>query len=182
MAPWFDATGTDVTHTNTDPANAAVCALCHTHGRNLRIPILTHYATGTPGCFNSTLCHGNVSPPRLSLSRFGPQSGCGSSLYRLPGLSYRQRWGISRSGQHAARLPGMPQKGEPRRQWLRILSWTPCRRWSPQRHRLPGRCRRSIMRVIILYLLAPTVTGTLLVPDSRLMARATEPHTMTSTL
>jgi hypothetical protein len=39
-----------------------------------------------------------------------------------------------------------------------------------------------IMRVIILYLLAPTVTGTLLVPDSRLMARATEPHTMTSTL
>jgi hypothetical protein len=61
-APWFDATGTDVTHTNTDPANAAVCALCHTHGRNLSIPILTHYATGTPGCFNSTLCHGNVSP------------------------------------------------------------------------------------------------------------------------
>jgi hypothetical protein len=58
--PWV-IPDTPYTHTNTDPANAAVCALCHTHGRNLSTPILTHYATGTPGCFNSTLCHGNVS-------------------------------------------------------------------------------------------------------------------------
>jgi hypothetical protein len=60
--PWV-IPDTPYTHTNTDPANAAVCAECHTHGKNLSTPILTHYATGTPGCFNSTLCHGDVSPP-----------------------------------------------------------------------------------------------------------------------
>jgi hypothetical protein len=60
-APWLNTTGTDVTHTNTDPANAAICALCHTHGANLRTPIISTYATGTPGCFNSTLCHGAVA-------------------------------------------------------------------------------------------------------------------------
>jgi hypothetical protein len=60
-APWLDTTGTDVTHTNTNQLNAAVCALCHTRGKNLTTPILTNYASGTPGCFNSTLCHGNIS-------------------------------------------------------------------------------------------------------------------------
>ena len=45
-APWFDITGADVTHTNTDPQNAPVCANCH------------RSAPGTPGCFNNTLCHG----------------------------------------------------------------------------------------------------------------------------
>ena len=33
------------THRNTDPSNAAVCAYCH------------QSSPGTPGCFNSTLCH-----------------------------------------------------------------------------------------------------------------------------
>ena len=41
-APWR---GT-LTHTTTIPENAAVCAQCHKKG------------SGTPGCFNNTLCHG----------------------------------------------------------------------------------------------------------------------------
>lgn len=63
--PWL--TYPSPTHTSTvDDAsglNAAVCAMCHTHGNNLRTPIITTYATGTPGCFNSTLCHGTVGHP-----------------------------------------------------------------------------------------------------------------------
>lgn len=55
------------THTETvdDAAgsNAAVCALCHTAGRNLTTPILSTYAAGKPGCFNSTLCHGSLANP-----------------------------------------------------------------------------------------------------------------------
>jgi hypothetical protein len=58
---WFNITGTDVTHTNTDPTNAPTCALCHTQGANLRTPLLTSYASGQPGCFNSTLCHGGIT-------------------------------------------------------------------------------------------------------------------------
>ena len=42
-APWR---GAPYTHTDTDPSNAPVCALCH------------RTSQGTPGCFNSTLCHG----------------------------------------------------------------------------------------------------------------------------
>jgi len=45
-APWR---GAGYTHTNTDPSNAPVCAQCHQAN------------PGTPGCFNSTLCHGAAS-------------------------------------------------------------------------------------------------------------------------
>jgi len=48
-APWLSDSG--VTHTDTHPANAAVCARCHRKN------------TGEPGCFNNTLCHGNISAP-----------------------------------------------------------------------------------------------------------------------
>ena len=59
--PWRGGT---YTHTTTDPSNAAVCALCHTAGANLTAALqLTSYAAGTPGCFNSTLCHGAVGHP-----------------------------------------------------------------------------------------------------------------------
>jgi len=59
--PWR---GPTYTHTTTDPSNAAVCALCHTAGANLTPALnLTSYAAGTPGCFNSTLCHGAVGHP-----------------------------------------------------------------------------------------------------------------------
>jgi predicted CxxxxCH...CXXCH cytochrome family protein len=63
--PW--RTYPAATHTDTvdDEAgsNAAACARCHSHGANLRTPIITTYATGNPGCFNSTLCHGPLGHP-----------------------------------------------------------------------------------------------------------------------
>ena len=46
-APWRASAGSTYTHTNTNPANAPVCAQCHQAN------------PGTPGCFNSTLCHGS---------------------------------------------------------------------------------------------------------------------------
>ena len=59
--PWRGGT---YTHTNTDPSNAVACALCHTAGVNLTPSLkLPSYATGAPGCFNSTLCHGAVGHP-----------------------------------------------------------------------------------------------------------------------
>lgn len=64
--PWR-AVSPSPTHTSTvDDAlglNAKVCAQCHLKGANLRTPIITSYATGTPGCFNSTLCHGMLGHP-----------------------------------------------------------------------------------------------------------------------
>jgi hypothetical protein len=70
--PWRGGT---YTHTSTDSSNAATCALCHTGGANLS-PALQQasYATGTPGCFNNTLCHGTV----------GHVSGYGSPTVHAP--------------------------------------------------------------------------------------------------
>ncbi len=46
----------------TDEGNAPVCALCHLDGDNSPLPPPTPPAPGTPaGCFNNTLCHGDVS-------------------------------------------------------------------------------------------------------------------------
>ncbi|MBK5275269.1 MAG: CxxxxCH/CxxCH domain-containing protein [Desulfuromonadales bacterium] len=56
--PWRG--GGLITHTLVNVDNALVCAACHTKGQNLSTPILSSYATGAPGCFNSTLCHGEV--------------------------------------------------------------------------------------------------------------------------
>jgi len=64
--PWRAASPSP-THTttvdDTQGLNAAVCAQCHLKGANLSTPILTTYATGTPSCFNSTLCHGAMGHP-----------------------------------------------------------------------------------------------------------------------
>jgi len=64
--PWRGASPS-LTHTSTvDDAqgvNAGVCAQCHLNGANLRTQIITSFASGTPGCFNSTLCHGAVGHP-----------------------------------------------------------------------------------------------------------------------
>lgn len=89
--PWRGSTST---HASVDQSNAPVCAQCHTAGANLSTPILSTYASGTPGCFNSTLCHGSVghaSDPRQPWSsgdnhgaaaKGNPASGDGMALCR----------------------------------------------------------------------------------------------------
>lgn len=60
-APWRD---TATTHTNTNPDNAPVCALCHTNGANSSVQPSPPAPTGTaPGCFNNTLCHATPGHP-----------------------------------------------------------------------------------------------------------------------
>jgi hypothetical protein len=54
-APWRGSR----THTSTNPGNAAVCAQCHTNGQNSSLQPTTP-GTGAPGCFNNTLCHGQL--------------------------------------------------------------------------------------------------------------------------
>jgi hypothetical protein len=55
--PWKWGTRT---HANTDPANVPVCALCHDRDPSFNSsPAPPGVAFG---CFNSTLCHGSVSP------------------------------------------------------------------------------------------------------------------------
>jgi hypothetical protein len=52
-------------HTDTDGANAPVCAQCHLNGKNSPIaqPSPPAPAGTPPGCFNSTLCHGENPVP-----------------------------------------------------------------------------------------------------------------------
>jgi predicted CxxxxCH...CXXCH cytochrome family protein len=54
-------------HTDTDTGNAPVCAECHADGANSPIPPPSPPApAGTsPGCFNSTLCHGADTTPHV---------------------------------------------------------------------------------------------------------------------
>ncbi|MGB3097537.1 MAG: hypothetical protein WBB46_12490 [Candidatus Deferrimicrobiaceae bacterium] len=51
-------------HTNTNEENASVCAQCHLNGANSPIgaPSPPAPAGTPPGCFNSTLCHGDAVP------------------------------------------------------------------------------------------------------------------------
>ncbi len=77
--PWR---GNARTHTNTDTSNAAVCAQCHTAGANLTEELRqSSYATGTPGCFNNTLCHGAVGHP----TGWADPAQHGASAKALPG-------------------------------------------------------------------------------------------------
>lgn len=54
-APWR---GGMRTHANTDPGNAAICALCHSGQSPTPAPLGT-----APGCFNNTLCHATPGHP-----------------------------------------------------------------------------------------------------------------------
>jgi predicted CxxxxCH...CXXCH cytochrome family protein len=56
--PWTSATRA---HSDTDQGNAPVCAQCHAGGLNSSLTPSPPAAAGTaPGCYNSTLCHGNI--------------------------------------------------------------------------------------------------------------------------
>jgi hypothetical protein len=84
--PWRGGT---YTHTTTDQSNVAVCALCHTAGANLTPSLkLPSYASGTPGCFNSTLCHGAVGHPAgwAAANQHGPAAKAAPSS--STGFSY----------------------------------------------------------------------------------------------
>jgi hypothetical protein len=65
--PWRASAGSTYTHTTTvETGNAAVCAVCHFPGSQNNPP--DHPATPAPdntapGCFNSTLCHGEAGAP-----------------------------------------------------------------------------------------------------------------------
>ena len=64
--PWRASAGATFSHTNTDPANAPICAKCHFQGspNNPANHPATPAPAGTaPGCFNSTLCHGAAGAP-----------------------------------------------------------------------------------------------------------------------
>lgn len=62
--PWFGGTST---HKNTDTSNAPVCAGCHTSRANLSpaaaATLPAAVVIGTSGCFNNTLCHGQMGHP-----------------------------------------------------------------------------------------------------------------------
>ena len=91
--PWR-ATGTDNTHTNTDPVNAVVCVNCHANGANTNPPHPppTPAPAGTaPGCFNSTLCHGaSAAPHILGATWLNPTSAAFHGLAAKPDLVYCQ--------------------------------------------------------------------------------------------
>ena len=65
--PWVSTTLLKSTHVETDSANAAACAQCHTAGANsdMKPKITATDPLGSaPGCFNNTLCHGtNITRP-----------------------------------------------------------------------------------------------------------------------
>jgi len=56
-AQWRSTTNTQRRHTDTDQANAEVCADCHTADKEFN----TNPQSGAPGCFNGTLCHQDVT-------------------------------------------------------------------------------------------------------------------------
>ena len=61
-APWHGSTASGTNHADTDPSNAAECAKCHLAGSHSTAPFLQPAAAGTaPGCYNNTMCHGNVT-------------------------------------------------------------------------------------------------------------------------
>ena len=62
--PWTSTAVGASTHTTTDSANAATCAICHTGGANSSVvpPTPPGPASGPAGCYNNTLCHFHTIP------------------------------------------------------------------------------------------------------------------------
>lgn len=65
-APWRIFAGSPSTHrhTDTNSLNAQTCALCHLNNARLVTPVPVPPGA-TPGCFNNSLCHGNVGAPHV---------------------------------------------------------------------------------------------------------------------
>jgi len=80
-------------HSTTDEANASVCAQCHLNGNNSPIgsPSPPAPAGTSPGCFNSTLCHGASAVPHPVDNTWVAASGAaqphGNSAKTTPGAS-----------------------------------------------------------------------------------------------
>lgn len=58
---WIPLKGDNFDHTTTDQGNAPVCGLCHYNEFNFGSHLPAQPSAGDSGCFNNTLCHGNVS-------------------------------------------------------------------------------------------------------------------------
>jgi predicted CxxxxCH...CXXCH cytochrome family protein len=89
--PWLSSL---YTHTDTDPANAPVCAQCHRAGsaNNPANHPSTPAAAGTPpGCFNNTLCHSEgAAPHALGATWTTPTTSQFHGLTAKQNLSYCQ--------------------------------------------------------------------------------------------
>ena len=59
--PWISNSASLSSHTFTAYQNAPACYQCHANGANSTVVPATPAPAGTaPGCFNSTMCHGNT--------------------------------------------------------------------------------------------------------------------------
>jgi len=64
--PWRVGGGSTLSHALVDPSNAPICAQCHypkSPNNPANHPATPAPAATAPGCFNSTLCHGNNTAP-----------------------------------------------------------------------------------------------------------------------
>lgn len=71
-APHLAAAEWDEQHPSTNQDNAEVCAECHRNRDHFRSDIwgdlpFQYDADAEPGCFNSTLCHGNLADPHVNV-------------------------------------------------------------------------------------------------------------------
>lgn len=86
--PWLGGT---YTHKTTDTSNAPACATCHTNRANLSAAAAgTLPATpviGTTGCFNNTLCHGQLGHP-ADWTASGHKTAAKSAAGPTSGLDY----------------------------------------------------------------------------------------------
>lgn len=91
VKPWRNASG--LTHATTDPSNAVVCAQCHYPGaaaNPVNQPATPAPAGTMPGCFNNTMCHGNVAPHLLGTVWLEPTSQAFHGLQAKKDLLYCQ--------------------------------------------------------------------------------------------
>ena len=86
--PWF---GGSYTHKNSDTSNAPACATCHTNRSNLSAAGVANLPgtaiIGTTGCFNNTLCHGQMGHP-ADWANNGHKSAAKAAAGATSGMDY----------------------------------------------------------------------------------------------